>query len=133
MYGALSASSVPRCTAIETGLQKLFDPERASPRGFMPFGFPTLQGSRVNAERYGELPLRQPQHLSRGSEPVGERLGGRKRVIPEKAENGRNISDRRKRCVAFPGANGRRVHADLHRNIRLEESKVQTMAADVVA
>ena len=126
-------SSAPRGSELSQCLQKSFDPLQAPSGGLVLCCFPALPGSRVHSDPESQLPLRQPQHLSRGNEPVSECLGGRKRVIPEKLEDGRDVTDCRGGCVAFPVANGRRVDTDLLGNLFLEEISVHPTAPEVVA
>jgi hypothetical protein len=54
-------------------------------------------------------------------------------VIAKKLEDGRNVSDRREGCVAFPVVNSGRVDPDSLRDLTLNEIPTQPTAPDVIA
>src|SRR5580698_9055517 len=56
-------------------------------------GFPALQGPWVHAERLGQTPLRHTEHLSDRNYALRKCLARGERVISQKVEDGRNVSD----------------------------------------
>jgi hypothetical protein len=54
-------------------------------------------------------------------------------VVTQEINDGRNVTDRRSGCVAFPVGNRDFVNPNLLGNFPLEEIEVQSVAADVVA
>ena len=55
------------------------------------------------------------------------------RIVPKELDYGRNVSDCRTGCVAFPVRNCGSVNADLVGNLPLEKFEVEAAGADVVA
>ena len=83
----------------------------------MPPSFPALESPRINTQPYGHLSLRQTERPACGSKAIGKRVAGGLRVVPEKLDDGGNVSDRWTGCVAFPVRNRGRVNADLLRYV----------------
>jgi hypothetical protein len=99
----------------------------------MSSGFPAQQRRRINAHFLGHLPMRKAEPSARGGKALREGDGGRQRVAPKELESGRDVTDGRGDCVAFPVRNRGFANADLFGRLLLEEFEFEAAGADVVA
>jgi len=90
----------------------------------MPSCLPALQGARIDPQPNRHLSLRQAERPAFGGKAGRERISGGLWVIPQELDDGRNVSNRRTGCVAFPVSNRGRVDADAFANLPLEEVEV---------
>jgi hypothetical protein len=96
-------------------------------------GFPSLQRGGINAQLLGHPPLRQAECAARSYEEFSKRVGWWKRVVAQKPYDGRDVTDSRNGCVAFPVGNRQCVNANPFANVLLKEPEVEAASADMVA
>lgn len=58
---------------------------------------------------------------------------GCQRVVSKESDDGRDVPDLGRGCVAFPVGNREFMDADLLGNLRLEEAKVKSADSDMVS
>ena len=95
--------------------------------------FPTADRARIEAQFGCEFPLGEPSYLARSDESLGEGTRGIRGIVAQELDDGRNPSNCGLGFVAFPIANRQLMDSDLCCNLGLEQAKVDSAGAEMIA
>ncbi len=95
--------------------------------------FPIPDSARINAQFLCQFLLGEPSCPAPRGESFAKRGGWGRRIVPEKGDDRRHVTDWRSGCVALPVRDGQRTDSDLLGYFPLQQSEVDPSGTEVVA